>query len=229
MGAIEIVKDVYMVGGPDLTDPKDGAVYLVNTGGLFLIDSGAGESVDAITMNIEALGLNPRDVAAVILTHCHIDHIGGAPTFREAFGTRIIMHERDSGPVERGDPQMTAATWYGIQFPATPVDVVLTGAEEHLRFGSHEVVCLHTPGHTPGSLSVYLDHDGRRILFGQDIHGPFYEAFGSDLGMWRTSMERLLALEADVLCEGHFGVYQPKEKVAAYIRHYLQVYEDEGS
>jgi len=227
MGAVEIVKDVYMVGGPDLTDPKDAAVYLINVGELLLIDSGAGNSVDAIAISIDELGFNSRDLAAVILTHCHIDHIGGAPRFREAFGAKIIMHERDAGPVERGDPRMTAASWYTIRFPPTRVDVALTAAEERLRFGSGEVVCLHTPGHTPGSLSVYLDHDGKRILFGQDIHGPFYESLGSNLGLWRTSMQTLLALDADILCEGHFGIYQPKEKVRAYIEHYLEVYEDE--
>jgi hypothetical protein len=37
-------------------------------------------------------------------------------------------------------------------------------------------------------------------------------------------MERLLALEADILCEGHFGVFQPKDRVQRYIRHYLHTY-----
>jgi hypothetical protein len=39
-------------------------------------------------------------------------------------------------------------------------------------------------------------------------------------------MERLLALEADILCEGHFGVYQPKKNVAEYIGHYLEEYRE---
>lgn len=59
-------------------------------------------------------------------------------------------------------------------------------------------------------------------------HGPFSEEFGSELAAWRKSMERLLALEADILCEGHFGVFRPKENVAAYIEHYLEQYRGPG-
>ena len=224
MGPKEVTKDIYLIGGADITDPRDCAVYLIDLGELVLIDAGAGPSYDEIVRNIEGLGLSPAKLKAVILTHCHIDHIGGAPQFRDAFGCRIIMHELDAKPVEQGDAGMTAASWYNIQFPPLSVDVKLHQEEERLRFGDQELVCLHTPGHTPGSLSVYLDRGGKRILFGQDIHGPFLEEFGADLAAWRRSMEILLSLEADILCEGHFGVYQPKEGVAKYIRHYLEHY-----
>ncbi len=227
MGPTAVTENIYLVGGADITDPKDCAVYLLDLGDLVLIDAGVGSGYDKIVLNIEKLGLNPAKLAAVILTHCHIDHIGGAPAFREAFGARIIMHHLDAEPVEHGDNRMTAASWYNLRFPPTPVDLKLTKDEERLRFGDQEIACLHTPGHTPGSLSVYLDRGGKRILFGQDIHGPFFEEFGADLAAWRRSMAKLLALEADILCEGHFGVYQPKDRVAAYIQHYLETYGEE--
>ena len=226
MKAQDVTEGIYQVGGADITDPRDCAVYLLDLGKLVLIDAGAGPSYDKIVANIEGLGLKPAQLKAVILTHCHIDHIGGAPQFRDAFGCQIIMHHLDAEAVELGNDRMTAASWYNLTFPPMPVDVKLKGEEEHLNFGDQEIICLHTPGHTPGSLSVYLDRGGTRVLFGQDIHGPFSEEFGSDLAAWRRSMERLLALEADILCEGHFGVYQPKENVAAYIRHYLEEYSE---
>ncbi|MDY6855177.1 MAG: MBL fold metallo-hydrolase [Thermodesulfobacteriota bacterium] len=93
-----------------------------------------------------------------------------------------------------------------------------------MRFGDQEVVCLHTPGHTPGSLSVYMDRKGKRILFGQDIHGPFLPIMGSDLIQWRDSMNLLLTLNADILCEGHFGIYSSKEEVKKYIEGYFKYY-----
>ena len=96
--------------------------------------------------------------------------------------------------------------------------------EESLQFGTHDVVCLHTPGHTPGSISVYLDNDGKRILFGQDIHGPFLAESGANMSHWEQSMKKLIALNADILCEGHFGVYRPASKVAEYIERYLDEY-----
>jgi glyoxylase-like metal-dependent hydrolase (beta-lactamase superfamily II) len=228
MGPREVTKDIYLIGGDDITDPRDCAVYLLNLGELVMIDAGAGASYDEIVLNIERLGLDPTKLKAVVLTHCHIDHIGGAPRFREAFGCRIIMHRLDAEPVEQGDGRMTAATCYNLRFPPMPVDVKLKNEEERLRFGDQELAFLHTPGHTPGSLSVYLDRGGTRILFGQDIHGPFSEEFRSDLADWRRSMEKLLALEADILCEGHFGVFQPKERVAAYIEHYMRQYGEQS-
>ena len=227
MGPAEVTKDIYLVGGADITDPRDCAVYLMDLGDLVLIDAGAGPGYDEIVLNIENLGLNPAKLSTVILTHCHIDHIGGAPKFRDAFGAQIIMHHLDAEPVEHGDNRMTAASWYNLRFPPTPIDVKVTEDEKRLRFGDQEIVCLHTPGHTPGSLSLYLDRGGKRILFGQDIHGPFFEDFGADLMAWRRSMAKLLALDADILCEGHFGVYQPKDRVAAYIEHYLEQYGQE--
>ena len=224
MGPQEIVKGIYQVGGSDITDSNDCAIYLMNLGDLVLIDTGAGSSVDGIILNIRKLGLNPEKISTIILTHCHIDHIGGAHGLRERFGSHIIMHNLDAPPVERGDDRMTAAYWYGVRFAPLPIDVKLTKAEERLDFGGQEVVCLHTPGHTPGSISVYLEREGKKVLFGQDIHGPFLAEFGSSISDWQKSMEKLLALKADILCEGHFGVYQPNSKVTEYIERYMEEY-----
>jgi len=55
------------------------------------------------------------------------------------------------------------------------------------------------------------------VLFGQDVHGPFDPSFGSDIDEWRRSMKRLIEMEADILCEGHFGVFKPAEAVRRYI------------
>jgi glyoxylase-like metal-dependent hydrolase (beta-lactamase superfamily II) len=224
MGPQEITKDIYLVGDSKITDSRDCSVYLLNLGDLVLIDTGAGPSADAIVVNIRKLGLDPKRISTIILTHCHIDHVGGAHEFRKLFGTRIIMHELDAGPVERGDSRTTAAQWYGVRFLPLPIDYKLTKAEERIDFGGQELVCIHTPGHTPGSISVYLDRGGKRILFGQDIHGPFLAEFGADISVWRQSMERLLELKADILCEGHFGVYQPNNRVTDYIERYLDEY-----
>ena len=224
MGPREVVKNIYLIGNSDITDAKDCSIYLLDLGELVLIDTGAGTSVDKIISNIEKLGLDPKKISTVILTHCHIDHVGGANQLKKRYGARIIMHELDAAVVERGDNRMTSAYWYGVIFAPLPVDMKLTKEEEQLKFNDQEVVCLHTPGHTPGSISVYLDLGGKRILFGQDIHGPFLPEFGSNISRWQKSMEKLLELKADILCEGHFGVYQPNEKVTEYIERYLDEY-----
>jgi glyoxylase-like metal-dependent hydrolase (beta-lactamase superfamily II) len=224
VGPEEIIKDIYLVGSSDLTDSKDCSIYLLDLGELVLIDSGAGASVGAIINNIKGLGLDPAAISTVILTHCHIDHTGGAHEFKERFGSRIVMHDLDSVAVERGDRVLTGASWYGVNFAPLAVDLKLTKDKERLFFGPQEVTCLHTPGHTPGSLSLYLDRGDKRVLFGQDIHGPFLSEFGANMSHWQKSMEALLALDADILCEGHFGIYTPASKVRQYIERYLNEY-----
>ena len=103
----------------DITDSRDGCVYLMNLSELILIDSGAGWSVDKIINNIEWLGFRNKNLTKIILTHCHIDHIGGAPEIKKRFGAKIYIHQLDSPPVENGDPVLTAASWYQTTFPPT--------------------------------------------------------------------------------------------------------------
>jgi len=222
----EIIGGVYLIGGPNLTSADDAAVYLIDfKETLAMIDAGAGRSTAQLVRNIEMLGFNPADVSFLILTHGHIDHIGSAPFFQKQYQTQVMIHELDAEALEHGDSRKTAADWYGTTFPPMSLDRKLRGAEEGLRFGGETLHCLHTPGHTPGSLSVYLDRLGKRVLFGQDIHGPFHSAFGSDIEQWKKSMRKLLDLNADILCEGHFGIFQPQDRVRAYIERYLEEYE----
>lgn len=225
-GSEEIIRGVYLVGGMNATNAEDAAAYLVDfAGDLVLIDCGAGKSATQIVRNIEMLGLEFSGISQLILTHCHIDHIGAAPFFQKYYGTEIVIHELDAPPLETGDSIRTAANWYDTTFPPMKIDRKLKGGHEILKFGDEELHCLHTPGHTPGSISLYLDRDGKRVLFGQDIHGPFNSAFGSNIGDWRKSMQILLDLNADILCEGHFGIFRCKDRVREYIERYLEEYE----
>jgi glyoxylase-like metal-dependent hydrolase (beta-lactamase superfamily II) len=224
MKAYEIVKDIFIVGGPDITDGRDGCVYLMNLKELILIDTGAGWSVDNIIGNIKKLGLDPKNLSKIILTHCHIDHIGGVPEIKKRFGSKLYIHKLDAPPLETGDQVLTAAKWYQTTFPPTPVDVKFNLPEEVLTIGGQKVVYLHTPGHTPGSICVYLDKDGKRILFGQDLHGPLLDEFGSNLEDYGRSTKKLLDLDADILCEGHFGIYKTKKDVRNYILSYRRQY-----
>lgn len=225
-GAEEITPGIYLVAGPEISSAEDATSFIVDfSGELVMIDCGAGRSIDRIFRNIEQAGLDVAAISTLILTHAHIDHIGAVPYLRERIGCQVLIHNLDADAVEAGDPVKTAANWYGIDFPPTPVDRRLNGGEEILCFGGEFLHCVHIPGHTPGSIAVWLDRHGKRVLFGQDIHGPFLPAFDSDIGQWRDSMQKLLLLKADILCEGHFGIFHPSESVETYIRRYLHQHD----
>lgn len=216
----KVCKGVYMIGGAEMSHPYDCSIYLLDAGGLVLIDSGAGESFDRLVNNIRSLGLNPEKIKAVLATHAHIDHIGSLHQFREEFGAQVIAHEADADAIEQG--RGVAAEAYGVDYIPCHVDVRINGAEDGLRFGSYELKVVHIPGHTPGSVAAYVDIDGSRILFGQDIHGPYYREWGADPSQAKGSLQKLIDLKADILCEGHFGIYQPADAVERYIQGYLE-------
>ena len=218
-GSLSVSQDVYIVGGADLSHPYDCSVYLVDGGEeMVLIDSGAGEGFELIVENIRSLGLRPEELKSVIATHSHIDHIGALFRFREEYGVEVIAHELDTEAIETGIG--SGAEYYGVRYRPCKVDVVLSGTEETVRCGHHDLKVIHIPGHTPGSIAVYLDA-GTRILFGQDVHGPYFLK-GSNTDQARISLRRLADMDADILCEGHFGVYEPKEEVRRYIEGHLR-------
>ena len=223
-----MIKGFHRVAGPDITDPRDCNVYLLDAEEPVLIDSGFGAAADKMIDNIEACDVDPSRISAVILTHCHIDHMGGAAHLRKRLGARLYMHELDADIVERGDNRLTAAFCFEVLFRPLAIDVRITGSEGRIALDGEDVSFIHTPGHTPGSISPYVDIADKRVLFGQDLGAPLLADFDCDHLAWRRSMENLLALNADILCDGHSGIYQPGKKVAAYIRHFMRLYAPEG-
>jgi metallo-beta-lactamase class B len=215
--AEKICESLWQVGGSGMTDGSDCQVYALDLGALVLVDCGAGQSWPRIRREIQRVGLDPDAIHTLLLTHAHLDHIGAAARIRAETGCRVVAHELDAAPIETGDPERTAASMYGVALEPCVVDHRVTGAEQTLRFGEGELRLVHTPGHTPGSLVAVTELHGARVLFGQDIHGPFHPAFESDKSQWRRSMQRVLALEADVLCEGHYGIYRPAKAVRQFI------------
>jgi len=208
----QIVENIYHVGDNACS------VYLVDTQsdkGLVLIDAGMG--LDMLRQ-IDFHGIRFEDIRHCILTHCHIDHTGiCAELSRELPDIRFYAHELDAAPIEEpGHDERTAASWYGVRFE--PVKLYQKFCSDtFLRLGRYVFNCIHTPGHTPGSISVLVESDGKKILFGQDLHGPFNESFLSDLKAYQLSMQKLLDLKADILCDGHFGIFQPGSRVIQYI------------
>lgn len=224
---MRIWHDVYIIGGSEISHPNDCCVYLVDAGELVLIDAGAGQSFNRLVDNIHAFGFAPERLNSIIATHRHIDHIGALAEFKKEYGVKIIAHELDAPAIESGNG--TGADAYGVDYQPCPVDVKIDRAEHDLHYSRHDLKLIHIPGHTPGSMAVYVEITGKRILFGQDIHGPYEEKWGGNLGQAANSLEKLVDLKADMLCEGHFGIYQPGDRVKRYIESYIYQLEQQAT
>lgn len=217
-----IAQGVFQVGGQGFTSPEDASVYLIEIGGrAALIDAGCGGSRKVLLENIRNCGVDSSQIDYLLITHCHFDHTGGAAVLRQQLSLKTVAHELDAAYLETGDDSVTAATWYGAAMTPVPVDVKLTGAEAEIPLGDGVVHALHTPGHSPGSVVYYFESDGKRVLFGQDIHGPLDPRLLSNRSDYKDSLRRIRALEADILCEGHFGIFHGKSAVRRFINGFL--------
>jgi len=215
----EIVKNVYHVGDSGCS------VFLVDTQseyGLVLIDCGM--SLDMIK-DINKQDLNPMKIQHCIITHFHIDHIAACADLKQ-FNNKIkfYAHELDANAIEEpGHDRETAANWYGVKYTPIKLERRLKGELNVLKFGALNFECIHIPGHTPGSIAILLKltEPNIKVLFGQDLHGPIIPGI-SDYDDYQKSLNMLLDLKADILCEGHYGVFQPEEKVRKYISRYIK-------
>ncbi|MEV0299825.1 MBL fold metallo-hydrolase [Streptomyces prasinus] len=180
-----------------------------------IVDTGIGSSpAEGMAPALEALGRRIEDVRWILLTHGHIDHVGGAHALWELTGRRaqVVIHEADA-PMLRsrrahveeylagrgrylGDPEgeakVTAAANAVISGEMEPTLLVRGG--ETLSLGGDVTVSVHSiPGHTPGSVAYVVD--GQRSVFVGDsvqVHGAANGFPGyTDPVAYRTSLEYL--------------------------------------
>lgn len=199
---VQLSDHLWQVAGAGITHPWDAAAYLIHAGAPVLVDCGSPLGTAALTAHLLSLGVEPADVKTVIGTHGHFDHLGGAAVFAAA-GVPVLLHPADAAAAATGDPVRTCAgPLYGEIFPPV-VTAPLTDAQT-LDAGTARLDILHTPGHTPGSICVVVNVDGRRILLAADtLFGGFSPEMGSDAAAWRASLERLAGLDIDALSFGH--------------------------
>ncbi len=219
---MQITDEIFQVGGEGLTSPRDAAVYLLAwEDRAALVDAGCGGRNDRLMENVRSWNVEPERIETLLITHCHYDHTGGTAELRNRLNLSVVAHRLDAEVMESGDDEISAASWYGASLTPVTVDRKIDQSRGTIALGSRLIEALHMPGHSPGSLVYLVESEGLRVLFGQDVHGPLDRRLRSNRADYRRSLEQMAALEADILCEGHFGVIKGKEAVRRFIRSFL--------
>jgi hydroxyacylglutathione hydrolase len=202
---IRLVGELWVTSGKSLTHPWDATAYLVNGPEPTLIDCGSNVGYELLKRNLHTFGLEPRDIRTVIATHGHWDHLSGMAALREESDAKLLMHEGDRVAVETGDFNLTSSFLYDRSFPPVKVDGVLRDGDV-LQINDLDVQVFHTPGHSPGSISLLTSVGGLGLLIaGDTVWGGYHPKIGSDLDAWSASLDRLLSLSFDVMTVGHYG------------------------
>jgi glyoxylase-like metal-dependent hydrolase (beta-lactamase superfamily II) len=155
-----------------------------------------GDDIAEIMAILQRHGLTLKKI---VITHAHIDHIGGAHKLRSLTGAPVSMHEADKMLSDRLDVQ---AGWLGIETPPDPGIDEPAKEGDVIRVGSIAMDVLHTPGHTPGSISLYLANEKKLIAGDTLFHGSVgrTDPPGGDAGQIQQSIrEKLYKLPGDTL------------------------------
>ncbi|RLB40297.1 MAG: MBL fold metallo-hydrolase [Deltaproteobacteria bacterium] len=219
---MEITKEIFQVGGSELSASGDAAVYLIKIGRhSALVDAGTGHGTERILDNIRSCAVDPRGIEYLLITHCHFDHTGGAKEIKDLTQCTVVAHELEAPYLEQADQVVTAAKWYGARLKPFTVDRKIRGDKEEIVLGDRIIEAIHIPGHSPGSMAFVMESEGLKVLFGQDVHGPLDASLLSDRKKYNQSLKLMLSLEADILCEGHYGVVRGKEQVRDFISSFV--------
>jgi glyoxylase-like metal-dependent hydrolase (beta-lactamase superfamily II) len=227
---VEITKEVHTIDG--FTHPFPGGkvvpyMFIENADDLTLIDPSFLPQLPILENYVLNAGFNMMNVRRIILTHLHIDHAQAANEIRKRTGAKIYSHWIEAGylahnPPYNGPPTIQAITDVlkksGLsveeltkEFGSMELEPIIVDEQvsDGDTIGSLKVI--HTPGHTPGHISLYYDED--RILFGADT--IYKHVFGAE-GMYisppivsidpvtaTVSAQRLSKIKFDKLLMSH--------------------------
>jgi hydroxyacylglutathione hydrolase len=195
-----------------------GNVYLVaGHSGLILVDTGRRNRWPDLERQLEKAGVARLD--ALVLTHTHFDHAENARRIRDTYGATVVVHESESGFLERGDAPLPASSAPltriftprlrrflapRFRYDGCPADVTVKDRLDLSPWGFNGYL-LHTPGHCRGAVSLVLDDEIALVGDSMVNAGPWsvFPPFADDVAQLLESWKRLLETGCRIFLPGH--------------------------
>jgi glyoxylase-like metal-dependent hydrolase (beta-lactamase superfamily II) len=179
------LRDIYFIEGVGLCSN----IFVFSEGSnISLVDTGSGMEPYAVTPQLKQLGLEIERVTRVVITHGHIDHIGGLKEICEHSSAEIFVHPNDADDLKS----------MGIKTLAYIED------DDIIRTARRDLRIIHSPGHTEGSICLY---DDEIVATGDTAFpGGYFGRTDLPSGDWRKlieSLDKLSRLNVRVMLPGH--------------------------
>jgi len=184
--------------------------YFIDGKKKILVDPGHHSLFGHVKDHLSRLSLSPQDIEIVIITHCHPDHMEGIKMFVST-STLIAIHQAEIDFIKEVAPH------YGEALGVSNFEPDILLQEGDLKIGDLTFQVIHTPGHSPGSISLYWPD--KKVLLAGDV--VFYQGVGrtdlpggngEDL---KESIRRISSLRVDYLLPGHGDFISGRDLVRA--------------
>jgi len=191
--------DVHNVGGFGY----DSNVYLIKSSKPIVVDTGTGQGIYFKNMveNIEKI-CSLKSIKTIVLTHMHFDHTGGAGKLQELTDANLLIHEDDADHVRIGDNVATGARMFGGSMERLNVSNI----GRKIDGGDIALKVIHTPGHSPGSISLY-EEKSKSLFSGDTVFADgstgSWDLIGGDYNQLLNSVRKLSKLDVKNLYPGH--------------------------
>lgn len=195
--------------------------YLIGGEVPTLIDPGHQHLLDGLLTKMNADGVDPDGIKVVLNTHCHPDHMEGSAHFLKQ-GARVAVHADEEDFMKKVGPRFFQML--GMKAPV--LDFAFYLEEGELELGGETLQVIHTPGHSPGEVSIYWTR--KKALFSGDVIFPSSvgrtDFPGGDGKLLKESIKRLSGLDAEWLLSGHGDVIKGKDAVRRNFDEVMSVY-----
>jgi glyoxylase-like metal-dependent hydrolase (beta-lactamase superfamily II) len=211
-----VTKSVYQSSGMKSTGLWGANMFLMLDNSVTLVDTGLRGRAANILNEVRRLGYKPSDVAHIILTHHHSDHTGSLAELKNVTGAKVMAHPADAPYIDGTLPQPGPARpkWLSKMlspckniWATTPaeVDRLLNDGEELPLLGGIRI--LHTPGHTPGSICLFIPQE-KLVIVGDLLTHTLRLSmppglFTVDTNQEVNSIKRLASLDFGIIAFGH--------------------------
>jgi glyoxylase-like metal-dependent hydrolase (beta-lactamase superfamily II) len=183
-----------------------------------LVDTGTGMTHHGLDKNLNALGSSISQVTDIILTHSHIDHIGGVIPIVEEVSPKIHLHKAEADPINQGNMSQTLSSTFGVDLPPLKVKGILEEGSI-LEFGDIKMQVAHTPGHSLGSICLDILDTGILItgdtLFPGGSFGRTDFPTGDEKALV-ASLKRISEMSFEIGLPGHMHAMKFNAKKSAH-------------